>query len=99
MDGGAMSAKPTRDLAAAQTHLHQPTQAAALLKREVAVSRSHGDPGHSRCRTWFVDLRSSRIGPVLLLPSVRRVIGADTRTLPCRASPICLAAAFQLLLG
>src|SRR5512132_3845190 len=55
MDGSAMSTKPTRDLAAAQTHLHQAAQA-ALPKREVAVSRSHGDPGHSRCRTWFVDL-------------------------------------------
>jgi hypothetical protein len=38
MDGGAMSAKPTRNLAAAQTHLHQAAQAASLLKREVAVS-------------------------------------------------------------
>src|SRR5512147_84495 len=57
MDGGAMSTKPTRDLAAAQTHLHQAAQAASLLKREIAVSRSHGDPGHSRCRTWFVNLR------------------------------------------
>jgi hypothetical protein len=64
MDGGAMSAKPTRNLAAAQTHLHQAAQAASLLKREVAVSHSHGDPGHSRCRTWFVDLRFAKLRAV-----------------------------------
>src|SRR5512135_1394495 len=64
MDGGAMSTKPTRDLAAAQPHLHQAAQAASLHKREVAVSRSHGDPGHSRCRTWFVDLRGAPGGDV-----------------------------------
>src|SRR5512132_2122000 len=35
---------------------HQAAQTASLLQTEVAVSRSHGDPEHSRCRTWFVDL-------------------------------------------
>ena len=34
MDAGAMSAKPTRDLPGAQTHLHQAAQAASLLNRE-----------------------------------------------------------------
>ena len=53
-----MTPKAPRNLTAAKTHLHQAAQAASLLKREVAVSRSHGDPGHSRCRTWFVDLRA-----------------------------------------
>ena len=37
--------------------LDQAAQAASLLKREVAVSRSNGDPGHSRCRTWSENLQ------------------------------------------
>jgi hypothetical protein len=45
-----------RDLADAQAHFHHAAQAASLLKAEVAVSLSHGDPGHSRWRTWYVNL-------------------------------------------
>lgn len=47
------------DLADAQAHLHHAAQLTSLVKAEVAVSRSHGDPGHSRCRTWLADLRST----------------------------------------
>ena len=61
VDRAPVPAKPPRDLADAQAHLHQAAQAASLFKREVAVSLSHGDPGHSRCRTWFV---SPRRGPL-----------------------------------
>jgi hypothetical protein len=45
-----------RNLARAEGHLHQAAQAAPFFKRQVAVSLAHGDPGHSRCRTWFVNL-------------------------------------------
>ena len=54
-----MPPEPAGDLALAHAHLHQAAQAASLFKREVAVCLSHGDPGHSRCRTWFVSLRST----------------------------------------
>ena len=57
VDRAPVPAEPAGDLALAQAHLHQAAQAASLLKREVAVCLSHGDPGHSRCRTWFVSLR------------------------------------------
>src|SRR5512132_1973661 len=52
-------AQAPRDPTDAKTHLHQAAQTASLLQTEVAVSGSHGDPGHSRCRTWFVDLALS----------------------------------------
>ena len=57
LDRAPVAAEPPGDLADAQAHLHQAAQAASLLKAEVAVSLSHGGPGHSRCRTWFVSLR------------------------------------------
>src|SRR5690606_13074016 len=52
-----VAAEPPGNLADAQAHLHHAAQAASLLEAEVAVSLSHGDPKHSRCRTWFVSLR------------------------------------------
>ena len=56
LDRAPVPAQTPGDLADAEAHLHHAAQAASLLKAEVAVSLSHGDPGHSRCRTWFVDL-------------------------------------------
>ena len=46
-----MPPQPAGDLALAHTHLRQAAKTASLFKREVAVCLSHGDPGHSRCRT------------------------------------------------
>jgi hypothetical protein len=73
VDRGSMPPQPAGDLALAHAHLHQTAQAASLFKCEVAVSLSHGDPGHSRCRTWFVRLRptsqtqaTSKIDPKML---------------------------------
>ncbi len=56
-DRAPVTTHPPRDLADAQAHLHHAVQTASLLKAEVAVSRSHGDPGHSRCRTSFASLQ------------------------------------------
>jgi hypothetical protein len=54
---GAVAPQAPGDLVDAKPHLHQAAQAASLLKVKVRVCRSHGDPGHSRCRTWFANLR------------------------------------------
>jgi hypothetical protein len=57
-----MSTKSAGDLTRSEAHFHQAAQTASLFKCEVTVSDSHGDPGHSRCRTWFGNLGpSSRI--------------------------------------
>src|SRR5512132_915963 len=61
VDRRTVTPKAPRDLTEAKTHLHQAAQTASLLQTEVAVSRSHGDPGHSRCRTWFVDLATGKM--------------------------------------
>ncbi len=61
VDRRPLTPQAAGDLGYAQTHLHQTAQAASLIKRQVAVSRSHGDPGHSRCRTWFVSLGASNL--------------------------------------
>jgi HlyD family secretion protein len=47
----AMPAKPAGNLRLRKLHLHQAAQAATLLERKLAVILSHGDPGHSGCRT------------------------------------------------
>ena len=52
VDRAAMPAKPARDLRLRKLHLHQAAQAATFLKRKLALSLSHGDPGHTGCRTW-----------------------------------------------
>jgi hypothetical protein len=57
-------AKPAGDLAHSKANFHQAAQAASLIKREVTVFCSHGDPGHSRCRTWFENLASAIIAQV-----------------------------------
>src|SRR5690606_8361810 len=57
VDRAPVAAEPPGNLADAQAHLYHAAQAASLLKAEVAVSLSHGDSEHSRCRTWFVSLR------------------------------------------
>ena len=56
VDRPAMTAEPASDLARSKAHFDHAAQAASLIKREVAVFGSHGDPGHSRCRTWFGNL-------------------------------------------
>src|SRR5512134_269387 len=59
VDRRPMTAQAAGDLADAKPRLHQAAQAASLLKFKVRVLRSHGDPGHSRCRTWFANLSRS----------------------------------------
>jgi hypothetical protein len=61
MDRAAVAPHAPGNLSDAQIHLHQAAQAASLLKRKVAEFLSHGDPGHSRCRTWFVNLAGSSV--------------------------------------
>lgn len=34
----------------------QAAQTASLINREMSEFVFHGDPGHSRCRTWFENL-------------------------------------------
>ena len=55
------------DLHDAEPHLHQAAQAASLLKREVAIIGSLGDPGYSRYRTWLVSLQPAEQARVLRL--------------------------------
>jgi hypothetical protein len=45
VDGGAITTQRAGDLADAKPHLHQTAQATSLLKREVAVIGSQGEPG------------------------------------------------------
>ena len=45
VDRGAITTQTAGDLADAEPHLHQIAQATSLLKREVAVSGSQGEPG------------------------------------------------------
>src|SRR5512134_3666856 len=59
VDRRPMTAQAAGNLADAKPRLHQAAQAASLLKFKVRVLRSHGDPGHSRCRTWFASLAPS----------------------------------------
>lgn len=51
-----MPAKTTGDLTRCKAHFDHAAQTASLIKREVAVFGSHGDPRHSRCRAWFGNL-------------------------------------------
>jgi len=48
MDRAPVTVHAPGNLTDAQIHLHRAAQAASLLKREVAVCLSHGDPGHNR---------------------------------------------------
>ena len=65
VDRPAMPTEAAGDLASPKTHLHKAAQAASLIKSEVTVLRSHGDPGHSRCRTWFANLARTDCHPMV----------------------------------
>jgi hypothetical protein len=70
VDRRAAAPHPSANLADAEPHLHQAAQAASLLKFKLRVVRPHGNPGHSRCRTWFANLadRPGERGVFLFLP-------------------------------
>ena len=71
VDRPAMTAEPASDLPRSKAHFDHAAQAASLIKREVAVFGSHGDPGHSRCRTWFGNL-AARLDAPLHRSSIQR---------------------------